>query len=145
MEYIEYKDFPVTEWVAYFENTSQEKSKILSDFRIGCGVVKTDDDVALTYSNGDNGNNTGYEFFEDDLKKPFVLHPNDTGCSCAGASPFMRLHGSTGGINIAVGWTGTWIAEFEKGGWRRKGRLRPETLSHGLKSRRSYAYPPHKL
>lgn len=26
----------------------------------------------------------------------------------------MRLHGSTGGINIAVGWTGTWIAEFEK-------------------------------
>ena len=114
VEYIEYKDFPVTEWVAYFENTSQEKSKILSDFRIGCGVVKTDDDVALTYSNGDNGNNTGYEFFEDDLKKPFVLHPNDTGCSCAGASPFMRLHGSTGGINIAVGWTGTWIAEFEK-------------------------------
>ena len=56
----------------------------------------------------------GYEYFENDLKAPFVLHPNDTGCSCAGASPFMRLHGSTGGINIAVGWTGTWIAEFEK-------------------------------
>lgn len=114
VEYIEYKDFPVTEWVAFFENTSKEKSKILSDFRIGTGVVKTDDDVALTYSNGDDGSNMGYEYFENDLKAPFVLHPNDTGCSCAGASPFMRLHGSTGGINIAVGWTGTWIAEFEK-------------------------------
>ena len=98
VEYIEYKDFPVTEWVAFFENTSKEKSKILSDFRIGTGVVKTDDDVALTYSNGDDGSNMGYEYFENDLKAPFVLHPNDTGCSCAGASPFMRLHGSTGGI-----------------------------------------------
>ena len=114
MEYIEYKDFPVTEWVAYFENTSNEKSKILSDFRIGAGVVKTDDDVALTYSNGDDGSNMGYEYFENDLKAPLRSSSQRHRLLLRRRLPFMRLHGSTGGINIAVGWTGTWIAEFEK-------------------------------
>ena len=48
VEYKEYKDFPMTEWVAYFENVSNESSKILSDIRIASGVL-CGDDLSLTY------------------------------------------------------------------------------------------------
>ena len=113
VEYKEYKDFPVTEWVAYFENISDRNSKILSDIRIADGILKGDG-LSLTYSNGDDLTASGYSFFEQDLSERFVLSPNASGTPCAGAAPYMRLHGTNGGINIAVGWSGRWVAEFEK-------------------------------
>ena len=75
IEYKEYKDFPMTEWVAYFENVSDKNSKILSDIRIGDGVLKTDG-AALVYSNGDDLSVQGYSFFENDLSEKFLLCPH---------------------------------------------------------------------
>lgn len=113
VEYKEYKDFPMTEWVAYFENVSNESSKILSDIRIASGVL-CGNDLSLTYSNGDDLSVQGYSFFEHDLSEKFELCPNASGTPCAGAAPYMRLHGREGGYNIAVGWSGRWTADFEK-------------------------------
>ena len=51
-EYIEYRDFPVTEWVAYITNNSQKNTPVLSRIIIMdselCGT-----NPVLIYSNGD--------------------------------------------------------------------------------------------
>lgn len=113
VEYIQYNDFAVTEWVAYFRNISNQKSAVLSEALIGAGQIDIPDAV-LVYSNGDTCNNTGYEFFTNDLSTPFLLHPDGSGTPCCGASPYMRLKSNTQGVNIAIGWTGTWKADFAK-------------------------------
>lgn len=71
----------MTEWVAYFENVSNESSKILSDIRIASGVL-CGDDLSLTYSNGDDLSVQGYSFFEHDLSEKFELCPNASGTPC---------------------------------------------------------------
>ncbi len=113
VEYIQYTDFAVTEWVAYFKNVSNEKTKILSDVRIAVGNLDFKD-TELVYSNGDNLQNTGYEYFQNDLSVPFTLSPDESGTSCCGAAPYIRLKNAEKGVNIAVGWTGMWVADFEK-------------------------------
>ena len=110
-EYTEYRDFPVTEWVAYFTNTSDNNSGILSDIRIADGIF-TGTDPVLTHGNGDNCNESGYEFFTDPVNgDPIVMAPTD-GTPCNGAFPYLRLMFVEYGLNIAVGWPAQWEAGF---------------------------------
>lgn len=111
-EHTGYFDFPANEWVAYFKNVSDRKSGILSEVFISGELMI--ERAVLRYSNGDTQINTGYEFFEDDLQKPFTLEPDDSGNSCCGAAPYMRLYSDDAFVNIAVGWTGMWTAVFER-------------------------------
>ncbi len=106
VEYTEYRDYPVTEWVAYFTNRGGEATEILSDIKIIDGVFEGENPL-YTYGNGDNCRPDGYEFWTEELKAPRTIYPVD-GTACAGASPFMRLRFADYGVNIAVGWPAMW-------------------------------------
>lgn len=108
VEYTEYRDYPVTEWVAYFANRGDAPSEILSDVKIIDGVLEGEHPI-YTYGNGDNCQPDGYEFQSEELKAERILYPTD-GTACAGASPFMRLRFEGYGVNIAVGWPAMWEA-----------------------------------
>lgn len=107
VEYTEYRDFPVTEWVAYFTNTGSESSPILSDIRIVDGVLYGEGAPRYTYGNGDTCNEEGYEFWTEELKAHRTLAPCD-GTPCNGASPFMRVNFHDYAVRIGIGWPAMW-------------------------------------
>jgi alpha-galactosidase len=109
-EYIEYRDFPVTEWTAYITNNSEKNTPILSRIKIMDNELCGKHPV-LVYGNGDTTREDGYEFFREQVKEKMTLFPKD-GTPCNGAFPYMRLLFEEYGINIAVGWPAQWEVSF---------------------------------
>lgn len=123
-EYLEYRDFPVTEWVVFFTNRSDTDTPVLSDIRL-CGKLPASHPV-LYHGNGDTCGRDGYTWEERAVTEEITLGTTD-GTSCNGAFPYLRLRDDAGGYNIAVGWPGSWSATFapdadgvklEAGQWR---------------------------
>ena len=111
-EYIEYRDFPVTEWVVYVSNRSNRDSALLENIRISGTLAITD--PVLTHGNGDTCNEGGYSFTDTPVQEPIHLTPT-SGTSCQGAFPYMTLHGSDCEIRIAIGWPTKWVTDFAPG------------------------------
>ena len=109
-EYLQYHDYPVTEWLVYFTNQGKEPTSVLSDICIA-DVVIEGQNPTLVYGNGDTGDEEGYEWFWEKVDHPIDLHPTD-GTSCRGAFPYMRLLLEGWGVNIAIGWPTPWKAVF---------------------------------
>ncbi|MBQ2727330.1 MAG: alpha-galactosidase [Clostridia bacterium] len=107
----EYRDYPVSEWVAYFTNDGDADTEILSDVMLG-GVIPGSF-KAFVHGNGDNCNDTGYEWWTDTLDEPMEIHPND-GTSCNGAFPYMRLDFEGFVVRAAVGWPHIWKADIAR-------------------------------
>ncbi len=114
VEYNVYKDFPVTEWLAFFTNDGGKGEPLVSDIRILDTVLKGASPV-LTHSNGDTCGEDGYEVWKTPMTEPFYMTPMD-GTSCRGASPYFRMTfggaENPRGLNIAVGWPAMWDARF---------------------------------
>ncbi len=112
VEYKEYKDFPMTEWVAYFENVSDKNSK--NSFRHTHRRRRSQNRRrSACLFNGDDLSVQGYSFLKTTFRKNSFSAPTKAELPVRGGS-YMRLRGREGGFNIAVGWSGQWIAEFEK-------------------------------
>ena len=110
-EYIEYRDYPVTEWVFYFTNKGASDTPILKNIRIE-GEILCPEPI-LEYGNGDTCAPDGYHFFTDTLENKIKLTPF-SGTSCQGAFPYMTLHGADREIRAAIGWPTKWAAEISK-------------------------------
>ena len=108
-EYIEYRDFPVTEWVVYITNNGEKDTPVISNVRLG-GKIYCPSPV-LEYGNGDTLAPDGYHFFKNDLTSNFSLSPT-TGTSCQGAFPYMTLHGEDREIRLAIGWPTKWSLDI---------------------------------
>lgn len=129
-EYIEYRDYPVTEWVVYFTNRGVFDSEMLNNIRIEGDIICPA--PILEYGNGDNRREDGYSFFKKKIDEEIVLTPT-TGTSCEGAFPYMTLHGSDREIRAAIGWPAKWVAEIspsERGVIFSCGQDRCSTLLH---------------
>ncbi|MEN6546059.1 MAG: alpha-galactosidase, partial [Armatimonadia bacterium] len=112
VEVLEYRDFPVAEWVVWFINPGSAPTPILRDVRpldasfAGQGPV-------LQHCNGDFYNEDGYR--PEDTPLPpgaeLTFAPNG-GRPCDGAFPYYRLQFDGGGLTLAVGWPAQWEATF---------------------------------
>lgn len=109
-QYREYPDFAATEWLVFFTNRGTAPTPVISDIRLG-GVLPLALDT-LCHGNGDTHNHGCYKWFTTALTEKQELSPKD-GTSCNGAFPYMRLLGKDLGVNLAIGWTGKWIAQLE--------------------------------
>lgn len=117
VEVKEYRDYPVTEFAAFFTNMGDRDTGIVSDIRIAEGVIEGGNPV-FVHSNGDTCPPwlDCYEWRRESLvfgEAPISIYPID-GTSCKGAFPYMRLMFDGFGVNIAVGWTGKWVASAER-------------------------------
>ncbi len=129
-EYIEYRDFPVTEWVVFFTNKAKKDTPVLKKIKIEGEIFCPG--ATLEYGNGDNRRNDGYHFFKDNLDNEKILTPT-TGTSCEGAFPYMTLHGCDREVRVAIGWPGKWTASISSDGERVNfscGQDRCATLLH---------------
>ncbi|MBQ9950808.1 MAG: alpha-galactosidase [Clostridia bacterium] len=131
VEYVEYLDYPATEFLAFFTNASDRNSAILSDVKILDGVLPFPG-AQLVHGNGDTCREDGYDWQRDETDRALSLYTSD-GTSCNGAFPYMRLAGKDCGVNIAVGWPAMWQADFapaEGGVSVRIGQKRCHTVLH---------------
>lgn len=108
-----YHDFAACEYVAYFTNHNVFASPLIENIRIKGILPGTQ--AELWHGNGDTCDETAYEWGHTTLNtEPLMIEPNEDGTSCNGAAPYMRLQFADHGVNLAVGWSGTWTSSFEQ-------------------------------
>ena len=110
VEYLEYRDFPVTEWVAWLSNRGQFDTPVLSEVQIG-GALGCPSPV-LEHGNGDTCGEDGYHFTTESVDHSIYKTPF-SGTSCQGAFPYMTLHGADCEIRAAIGWPTKWAARID--------------------------------
>ncbi len=113
-----YPDYNAVEWVLRFTNTSSTNTPSLRevkvmdvDWRYG-----TDSEVTLHYANGSSASRTDFNPQEKTFApgESLEIAPLN-GRSSDHAFPFFNVTSQTGqGAMLAVGWTGTWYAHFNK-------------------------------
>lgn len=113
VECLEYRDYPVVEWMAWFTNTGQNDTPVIGDIRALDGAFDGTSPV-LYHCNGDFNHAEGYT----PHKTP--LHVDETlnfaprgGRPCDGAFPYYRIMFADGGFSLAIGWPGQWAASFK--------------------------------
>ena len=110
--HIEYRDFPVSEWVAEFTNNGTEDTPIISDIMLG-GKIQGNFS-SFVHGNGDTCGEDGYEWFRDTLENGEISIAPSDGTSCKGAFPYMKLVFDDFVCRIAVGWPHMWKASIKK-------------------------------
>lgn len=132
-ECTEYLDYPVVEWVMYIQNQGDTDSPVISDWHLVTPVAG--ENPVLYHGNGDTCTPDGYEWWTDPVTaEGIVKQPCGDGTPCNGAFPYMRLCFEGFGVNIAVGWSGTWALKAVA---ENKG----VTLTTGQATFRSYLKP----
>ena len=111
-ECLEYLDYPVIEWTAWFSNEGKDLTPILSD------IQALDADFHgkipnLRHCNGDFYSEKGYTTELTSLPEGAELSFSPTGGRpCDGAFPYYRIVFEGCGMSLAVGWPAQWRAVF---------------------------------
>jgi alpha-galactosidase len=112
VESLEYCDYPVVEWTAWFTNMGSRPTPILSDILALNGVFPGTSPV-LWHCNGDFGSTDGYTACETPLPADHSLSFAPVGGRpCDRAFPYYRIMFDGGGLSLAIGWPAQWSASF---------------------------------
>ena len=110
-----FKDFPVVEWVVHFANLSDTNTPLIENIQaVDCVVpLPAATDPVLHWAKG------GVASFDDFAPMSAVLKPNSKQQLSSGEGrcssqvlPFFNLTAGNGGVIGAIGWSGTWAADF---------------------------------
>ncbi|NLO36219.1 MAG: hypothetical protein GX112_07690 [Clostridiaceae bacterium] len=107
-----YPDYGVSEWTAWFENTGRQNSGILEDVKTI--LTFTGSHPVLKGILGDHVN--AYRPYAHDLDGMLVHFASDSGRPTHVNFPYFNLAYGTGGVMLAIGWAGTWTADFSSDG-----------------------------
>ena len=103
-----YYSHGVTEWTVYFENASDSDSEIIENAR---SVVSFEgDEPILKGILGDHVNQ--YRPYSIDLSSEAASFTSDHGRATHINFPYFDLECGDGGAMLAIGWAGTWRADF---------------------------------
>jgi len=112
IEYMEYLDYPVVEWVAWLANTGSQVTPVLSDILALDGSFEGTSPV-LHHCNGDFYSEEGYTSKETPLRDGDSLgFAPEGGRPCDRAFPYYRIVFEGCGLSIAIGWPAQWAATF---------------------------------
>lgn len=113
-----FKEYPVVDWVLYFENTGKSNTPIIEDIQALDTSLRTEDEgrpVILHQIQGDSCGSSTFQPFDTEIEpnRSINIAPYG-GRSSNGAFPFFNLEYSGEGIITAIGWTGQWKASFDR-------------------------------
>lgn len=120
IEFTQYRDYPVIEWVAWLTNTSEEPTPVISDILALNGAIDGASPV-VHHWNGDFYHEEGYTPSQSPLRPGDKLDfAPEGGRSCDRAFPYYRVKFDNWGLSLAIGWPAQWAASFtcEAGGLR---------------------------
>ena len=112
VECLEYEDYPVVEWTAWFTNTGTGPTPILERILALDGMFGGVSPV-LWHCNGDFYSGEGYSARETRMQsgEQLTFAPAG-GRPCDHAFPYHRIEFPGCGVSIATGWPGQWSASF---------------------------------
>ena len=106
-----YEKYNAYEWTVYFTNVGSENSAIISDLW-GADLTLKGENAELKTNKGDYG---GYfEPYAKDITTDGVEIVANTGRSTEQHMPYFNVETDDGGTMMAIGWSGTWTAQFKK-------------------------------
>jgi alpha-galactosidase len=115
VEAVLYRDFPAVEWVVYPENAGSTDSAMLEQIRaLDASLGPLVEGAAVLHSaKGAVASFDDFAPVETRLKPETSLHfQPGGGRSSSQVMPFFNVQGATGGVIVAIGWTGEWAADF---------------------------------
>ncbi len=107
-----YSGYGASEWTVWFENTSNENSGILENLE--STLTFKGEHPVLKGILGDHVNL--YRPYAHDLDDMPVHFYSDSGRPTHINFPYFNLEYSDSGVMLAIGWAGTWTADFASGG-----------------------------
>lgn len=108
------------EWVARLENTGSADTALIEALHIAdfclTDDLKPTETVKLCYSKGTDVSESDFLFQEEELPVGRIraFQPSGGRSSSGDVMPYFNLCTETGGVLIAIGWTGQWQAVFER-------------------------------
>lgn len=112
LEALEYHDYPVVEWTAWFTNRGAQPSALISDIQ-ALDEAFSGESAQIYHCNGDFYSEYGYTPEETPLEAGDTLaftpaggRPSDS------AFPYYRVLFEGCGISLAIGWPGQWAVKF---------------------------------
>ena len=109
-----YEEKATCEWTVYIKNTGEENSPVISDFY----AVNTSIDVQnpqLYYSKGSYDEPYDFALMNKKLTAFPLKFTSYDGRATDNYLPYFNISGEDGGVVFAVGWTGLWQAEINRG------------------------------
>ena len=103
-----YESHGAFEWTAYFENTSDQDSCVLENVHISYKFNGEAPVLKGIYGDHDKY----YEPYCFNLAEAPVHFENNSGRATHVTFPYFNLEYGTGGAMLAIGWAGTWSADF---------------------------------
>jgi len=103
-----YFNYGVTEWTVYFENNGKNNSGIIENphtYLVFEGKLPV-----LKGILGDHANQ--YAPYSIDMTRNYVDFSSDSGRATHGNFPYFNLEHGDGGTMLAIGWAGSWRAQF---------------------------------
>ena len=112
LEMAHYYDYGFTEWRVWFENVETKDSMLLENPHIQMTIPAKN--PILKGILGDHVNQ--YRPYATDLQKEDVSFCSDSGRATHIYFPYFNLEHDGGGEMLAIGWAGTWTANFKADG-----------------------------
>ncbi|MGC9003570.1 MAG: alpha-galactosidase [bacterium] len=112
-----YKDFPAVEWVLKFKNEGKEDTKIIEDIRALDYLFRGNGTFILHRALGSNAQRDDFAPIEEHLEQGSYLKITPIGGRSSNTTslPFFNLENKgKGGVIIGIGWSGQWLAEFQR-------------------------------
>lgn len=104
-----YNDYDAYDYVVYFTNNSKQNSKVIKKVN----AIDLYFEGANAHLKGILGDHTNkYAPYDYDLAEKDVNFESLSGRPCHGNFPYFNLETDNGGAMIALGWGGTWKADF---------------------------------
>lgn len=133
-----YAEYDAYDYTVYFENNGKSNSGVIE--KVNAADMTFDGkDAVLKGILGDHGNQ--YEPYEYDLKERDVNFTSTLGRSCHHYFPYFNLEHEGGGALLAIGWAGTWQADFKYDADKQNTRY----TATGTVGMRTYLKPGEKV
>ncbi|MCL6520005.1 MAG: alpha-galactosidase [Armatimonadetes bacterium] len=112
---IEYKYFPIVEWIIYFKNTGSADTPIISDLKaLDCLFIRSgSENFVLHHHVGSPCLPNDYQPLADILPAGAHKHIATSGGRSSNSDlPYFNIQSGFDGVIMAIGWPGQWAADF---------------------------------
>lgn len=137
-----FTDFNAMEWVLNFKNGSDRNTPEIKNVKVIdiTSVSAEDGPYQLYYADGSHVSKADFHARTKDfaIGDSLTMFPNG-GRSSSHAFPFFNVKSPSGGMVVAIGWTGNWKAEITRPGEKEM------NVATGMKDLATYLYPGESI
>jgi alpha-galactosidase len=119
---IEYHDFPAVQWTLYLKNTGGKDTPVIENLQaLDAALARSaKGQFVIHHARGSDSSYQDFASFSDRVptvgRFSLFSHWVATGCPSVESLPMFNVEWDQQGVIAAIGWTGPWIADFQREG-----------------------------